>query len=494
MRIDRELELQLKREIFDASYFEFFKWGFGILFPNEKYEDAFHIKYLCDLYQAEVERILRREEKEGDLIVNIPPRTSKSLITSVMLNAWAWMKDPTLPFIVVSFDEELTLLNARFCKDIIKSEEYQALFGHIYQIRSDADSMGFFMTDKGGFRMSKTTGANITGHKGMIIIVDDPQNPKNAESEVHRKSTIDYYTRSLYNRLTPVNLGIRIIIMQRLHENDLTGYLLKTDKESYRHICLPAEASKLIAPTKLAEFYTYTDVIQEDGSTIKVGLLDPIRLGHKVLKSFKKTLGTRGYTGQYDQTPSPEEGGIFKKAWFEILQPSSVTRDMLNSPIHFILDGAYTKKTSNDPSALLTCFKQGNFLYILDAHEVWLEFPELIKHIKTHTPRFQVSVDSKIMIEPKASGKSVAQQLRTDTMMNVIESTPPDLDKVARANGVAPMCESLRVKLIDGPYVENFLSQVCAFPSASHDDMTDTLVIALTELLVNNNPDFLMLG
>lgn len=491
MILDKELELQLKREIFAESYFEFFKWCFSILFQNEKYEDTFHIKYLCDLYQKEVERIIRREEKDKDLIVNIPPRTSKSLITSVCLNAWAWIKDPSIPFIVVSFDEELTLLNARYCKDIIKSDQYQELFGHIFQIRKDVDTQSFFMTDKGGFRMSKTTGANITGHKGMIIIVDDPQNPKNAESEVHRKTTIEYYTRSLYNRLTPANLGVRIIIMQRLHELDLTGYLLKTDPKSYHHICLPAEESALVKPTILRELYTKVEVTTEEGNKKKMGLLDIIRLGLKVLASFKKTLGTRGYTGQYDQRPSPEEGSIFKRAWFEIVQPSTVTRDVQNEPVHFILDGAYTKKTTNDPSALLSCFKKGNFLYILDAHEEWLEFPELIKHIKSHVIKFQLSGDSKIMIEPKASGKSVAQQLRAETMLNTIESTPPDLDKVARAHAVAPMCESLRVKLIDGPYVEHFLDQLCNFPNGSHDDLLDTLVIALTELMVNNNPDFL---
>jgi predicted phage terminase large subunit-like protein len=480
MVIDRELELQLKREVYKESYFEFFKFAFSILLPNEKYEDAFHIKYLCDVLQSEVERIIRKEEKTKDIIVNIPPRTSKSLITSVALNAWTWLLSPSTPFINVSFDEELTFLNSQLCKDIIKSDEYQELFGDIYQIRSDADSKGYFANDKGGFRLSKTVGANITGHKGTIIVVDDPQSPKTSESEVHRKTVIEYWTRALYNRLTPERLGLRIIIMQRLHELDLTGYLLTKHPNLYRHICLPAETSPLVKPSELAALY-------------KNGLLDPIRLSKKTLLDLKDTLGTRGYTGQYDQRPSPEEGGIFKNHWFRIVEPETIVRDTINESIHVILDGAYTAKTTNDPSALLTCFKRGNLLYILDVHEKWLEFPELIKHIKEHTAKFKFDSNSKLMIEPKASGKSVAQQLRTETMLNTIESTPPDLDKVSRANAVAPMCESLRVILINGPYVKHFLEQICAFPNAAHDDMVDTLVIALTELLVSNNPDFLFI-
>lgn len=480
MTLENELELQLKREVYKANYFEFFKWAFSKLMPNEKYEDSFHIKYLCDLYQAEVERIIRKEEKDQDLIVNIPPRTSKSLITSVCLLVWAWINDPTIAMIAVSFDEELTLLNAQYCKDIIKDEEFQLLFGDIFQIRKDANAKGFFMNDKGGFRMSKTTGENITGHKGLLIVVDDPQSPKTAESEVHRKTTIEYYTRSLYNRLTPPNLGIRIIIMQRLHELDLTGYLLKKNPLQYKHICLPAEESLLVLPVELKAKYIN-------------GLLDPVRLNPKILTGFKDTLGTRGYTGQYEQRPSPEEGGIFKKAWFDIVEPESIVRDVINEPVHFFVDSAYTEKTSNDPSAILTCFKKANsnILYIVDVKVVRKEFPDLVKFIIEHTTTYQLGNDSRIYIEPKASGKSVAQQLRASTMLNVVETKAPDTDKVTRANAVSPVCESRRVKLIRGAYIQPFLEELTAFNNAAHDDQVDTLVMALDQLLIDTNPDYI---
>lgn len=478
MKVTNELELELRKSVFEDSYYEFFKWSFAILFPNEKYEDTFHIKYLCDIYQAEVERIIRREEKDKDIIVNIPPRTSKTLVTSVALNAWAWIKDPTLPFINISFDEQLVLLNSRYCKDLINSPEYQELFGSRFQIRRDVNGAEFFMNNKGGFRMSKTTGANITGHKGVIIIVDDPQNPKTAESEVYRQTTIDYYTRSLYNRLTPVNLGVRIIIMQRLHQNDLTGYLLKNNPSSYRHICLPAEESDLINPIELRQYY-------------KDGLLDPTRLSKKILESFKQTLGSRGYAGQYEQTPSEDAGGIIKTDWFDIISPLMLRRDIVNEPVHFIIDSAYTMKTENDPTAILAGFVRQNRLYVLDVREVWLEFPSLISFILSHTQQFQISSGSKIFIEPKASGKSIAQQLRSTTMLNVIESTPPDADKVTRAHSIAPTLEARRVALVDGSYIPHYLDQLKMFPNSEHDDMVDVTVIGVQELLFETGPDFL---
>jgi predicted phage terminase large subunit-like protein len=478
MIIDNDLEVQLKREIYKESYYEFFKWAFNILEPQTLLEDAFHIKYLCDLLQAEIERIRRKEEKDKDIIINIPPRTSKSKILSQALLAWVWIDSPHLKMISVSYSEKLAISNSKYCKDIIKSDEYQQLYGHIYQIRRDIDSAERYANDKGGERLTTTVSGTITGFGAEIICVDDPQDPKTAESESLRESVIKYWTETLFNRLTPINLGIRILLQQRLHVDDLTGFLLKNTPNDFFHVCLPAEADDNVRPIELKE--KYVD-----------GLLDPVRLGRRELVRLKGQGGSRYYVGQYQQRPVVAAGGIFKKDWFDIVEPSSVTRDLQNEPIHFFMDSAYTSKEENDPSAILTCFRTGNFLYVVDAQERWLEFPELIKHIKGHTKSYQLSSDSKMFIEPKASGKSIVQQLRTDTMLNVVETKPPDKDKVTRANAVTPICESKRVRLINGPYVSAFLDHLGTFPFGKHDDMADTLVMALDQLMSNSDaPDF----
>ncbi len=474
MNIDEGLELELKRELYRESYYEFFKWCFSILFPNEAYHDSFHVKYLCDVYQAEIERIIRKEPKQKDIIVNIPPRTSKSLITSVCLIPWAWLKEPTIPFITVSFDEELTNVNSTLSKDIITSDEFQELFGEEFTIRKDVNNKGLWQNNKGGFRLSKTTGSNITGHKGCVLIVDDAQSPKTAASEVRRKETIDYYTKALYNRLTPVEIGVRIIIMQRLHSEDLTGYLLNTNPDQYHHICLPAEESDEVRPAELRKFY-------------KDGLLDPIRLGANELYKFKRVLRS-DYSGQYEQIPVSNENSIIKREWLDVLDPHQVSWNREREPVMFYYDTAYSEKNSvkkNDPTAQLACFKRGNELYILNAHDDWMDFPTLCRHIPSFVNSNGYSAQSKIKIEGAASGKSVIQQLKATTNLNVIEYPKPKDDKVTRMNAISALVEARRIKLVKGAWNDHFLQQLEAFPLGTHDDMCDVFVMAIEDLLVN---------
>jgi predicted phage terminase large subunit-like protein len=476
--LNYDLENGLKKNIFKGSYYEFFKWAFNILEPQTKLEDTFHIKYLCDLLQKEVERIIRREAKGKDIIINIPPRTSKSKIVSQILLAWVWIRAPYLKMIAVSFDEKLTLQNAQYCKDIIKSAEYQELFGDLFQIRKDVDAKEKFANDKGGIRLSVTTGANITGFGAEIIVVDDPQNPLAAESEVEREKVIKYWIESLYNRLTPLNLGVRLLVQQRLHHEDLTGKLLQDHKDEYIHICLPAELSGDVSPKELIKEY-------------KDGLLDPVRLSRTELAKLKNQ-GSRYYAGQYMQIPSPEEGGIIKKAWFDIVSTVGLLREPVNEPIHFFVDSAFTKKQENDPTAILACYKRGHDIYVLDVIEQWLEFPELIKFLGIYTTKFQISSNSKLFVEEAASGLSIIQQLRSTTNLNIVGIPKPKDDKVTRTHAITPKLESRRVKLVNGRYIENFLNQLAAFPNGSHDDMLDTLIHAVNQLLIDaETPDML---
>lgn len=330
-------------------------------------------------------------------------------------------------------------------------------------------------------QMEKNHNFFINNHLVHNCIVDDPDSASKVYSEAERKKVHTFYFEALYNRLTPPNLGIRIVLQQRLHENDLTGAILERQPKEYRHICLPAELTENIIPASLGEHY-------------KDGLLDPLRLSKPILEGFRNVLGTKAYTGQYLQVPAPDEGGIFKREWFEIIPATSVVRDSVNNPIHFVLDTAYTEKQENDPSAIITFFVRENQLYILDCHEVWLEFPDLVKHITSHVEKYQYSSNSKVLIEPKASGKSLVQQLKISTKLNVIELDPPKDDKVSRANSVSAICESKRVKLVDGSYIQKFLDQLAAFPFASHDDLTDVLVYAIQRFLQKSDtPDLFFL-
>ena len=314
---------------------------------------------------------------------------------------------------------------------------------------------------------------------------DDLQNPKKANSEVERKNTIERYDQTISNRLNQLEVGGRIIIMQRLHEDDLTGYLMnpRTGRpDSHRHICIPAELDlEMISPKELQVHY-------------QDGLFWPSRFSKKVIADEKKK-GLLYFAGQFGQRPVPPEGNIFKRKWFEIIPPHLIQREVQNSPIHFIIDSAYTEDQTerNDPSGILCVFKKDNYIYIINFTQVWMEFPDLIKFIKQYVMMNGWTYNSLILIEPKASGKSIAQQLRAgleegEHNLNVVEIEGEWIrdDKVTRANSVSPIAMAGRFKLVEGPWNDLFLGQLTSFPKASHDEAVDCTVYASNYLIPLN--------
>jgi len=294
-----------------------------------------------------------------------------------------------------------------------------------------------------------------------VIVIDDPQNPQLARSDVERENANRFFNETLRSRLNNPDKGVFIVIMQRLHENDLTGMLLEKEPENWEHICLPAELSDNVIPSELKEFYVD-------------GLLFPQRLSKDTLNSFKLGLGSYGYSGQYMQIPSPEEGGILKGDWFNIVKevPEGLKWD-------FYLDTAYTAKQSNDATAMLAAAMFKGELYIREVKAVRMEFPELVNEIPKFVNSNGYDHKSRIYIEPKASGKSIVQQLKRSTSLHVVEDKPPTQDKVSRASGVSAFIESGKVNLLDGRWIDPFLNEVKAFPNAAHDDMVDVLVMAI---------------
>jgi predicted phage terminase large subunit-like protein len=479
-----------EKAIITDSYYEFFKWAFKVLHPSDPFSDAPHIKELCDVLQKEIFRIRDRKRKTKDIVINIPPRTSKSLIVSIILLPWAWIHVPHLKMIAVSYEDNLTVLNARLCRDLIKSSEYQKYFAHIYTLRTDSDAVTLFTNNKGGSRLSKTTGSSIVGHGAHLIVVDDPQSATTARSEAKRDDVKNYWFENLYNRLTPAQLGLRVLVQQRLHDDDLTANVLKRDKKGrVRHICLPAtidEKSKTrVYPREYLSFYTWLN---------SVGYLDPIRLDSETLEDLKDALGTFGYTSQYDQNPTSEEGGIIKRHWLKIINPNSVVRDKANEPMHFFLDTAYTDKTAGDASAIIAAFKRGNEVYIVRSESKRLEFPDLCRYLIDFTREYGYDYNSMIYVEPKASGKSLVQQIKATTNLNIVEGESPKDDKLSRLNAVSPKCESGRVFIIEGGWNEDFLTQLCSAGEESwpeHDDEIDAFSMCVKKLLINGHFDFM---
>jgi predicted phage terminase large subunit-like protein len=466
----------LAASICRESFFEFVKEFWDVVI-NEKPIWNWHIEFICDQLQQIADRVKRREPTIHDyFIINVPPGTTKSTIVSVMYPVWCWVIDPTQRFICSSYSSTVAMDLADRSRRIFRSERFRKYFPEVLP-DPDNDSKSQFKNQVGGERYATSTGAGITGVHAHQIIWDDPLNPQTAASETERDVANKYVDETLSTRKVDKLLTPTIIIMQRLHEDDPTGHLLEKAKHSKDievfHISLPAETSANVKPASLKEFYVD-------------GLLDPKRLNHEAIRKLRAKLGTYGASGQLDQLPSPAEGGILKKRWFDIVG-KTIPRDAL---IKFRLDTAYTEKQANDPTGFFAYFMENGFMYVVNSEEQYMEFPALEEYIPVYARNHGYSHRSTIKVEPKASGKSIVQKLKLIPGFNILEGRVPKDDKVTRVNSISASCEAGKVKLVRGSWNENFLNQISAFPTALHDDMLDCLVEAAYEEFIFNQENY----
>lgn len=426
-----------------------------------------HIEYLCEELEKLSQCIINREPKPYDLIINIPPGTTKSTIVTIMWPAWLWVNAPWVRIISNSYSGSLSVEHATKSKDIIQSDKFHRLFPEI-EIRRDKSGKQNYENTETGFRYATSTGSTITGFHAHVIINDDPLNPKQAESEQMRQAANEHTQTLSSRKVSKANTPV-VTIMQRLHEEDVTGYLLKKKGDNIRHICLPAEDDGNVKPASLSE--RYVD-----------GLLDPVRLSRSVLDEAKTDLGSRGYAGQYEQNPVAVGGNIIKEAWFKKISQSEFRALRFKEPMHFFLDSAYDEKktkSDNDPSGIIATCKIGNNIYITNAAKVWKDFPDLIAFLPEFLYANDYSSESSLRIEPKANGKSIVQVLERETSLNVTATETPTDSKAVRLHAVSPKIECGRVWLVEGDWNEEFIDEVCGFPSKAHDEYVDILGYAI---------------
>ncbi len=451
------------------SFYEFVQYFWDTIIAEEPIWN-WHIKYLCEELQEIALRVKAREPKHFDYyIINVPPGSSKSTIISEMYPIWCWAIDPSQKFICASYSSTVAEDLAQKSYNIYHSDKFRRLFPELV-VNSSGGKTHFHNGCKGE-RYTTSSGSMIQGVHAHQKILDDIIGRDQAHSKVERKKVNDWLSETISTRNVDANVTVTILVMQRLHQNDPTGYLLEKVKEGLRvkHICMPAESSKNVKPLSLLD--QYVD-----------GLFDPIRKNRARLIVEKTELGSYGYAGQMQQEPSPEGGGIIKKHWFHITKAAVPTP--VEAVINFQLDTAYTEDTENDPSAILPYYIKNNNLYITHSVSVWKEFPEFILFLMEYVKARGYRESSIIRVEPKASGKSVVQTVKKGTSLNIVESKPPKDDKLSRLHRVSPKIEAGRVILHEGPWNESFINQICAFPNADHDDEVDCLVaIILRELM-----------
>lgn len=464
INISKELLTAIERDACKKDFFEFVQSFWSVVIKEEPCYN-WHIPFLCKELQELSKYIVAREKKPYDLIINIPPGTTKSTIVTIMFPAWLWTIDPTLRIITNSYSSDLSTEHAVKSRDIILSDKYKRLFPEVV-IRRDKSGKESYENTQTGARYTTSTGGTITGKHAHVIINDDPLNPKQAASDTQRL-TANEHTKTLSSRKIDKSKTPTITIMQRLHESDVTGYLLAKKGESIRHICLPAESTGNVQPETLRE--NYVD-----------GLLDPMRLSREVLNEAVVDLGSRGYAGQYGQSPVADGGNIIKKDWFPTISRSDFYQLQSIEPIVFFGDTAFTdKKKENDPSGFISTCKIGQSIYITGAIKVWKKFPDLIRFLPKWVEANGYTNQSTIRIEPKANGKSVVDELRDKTRLNVTETPTPTGSKKERLEVASPTIECGRVYLVIDHWNEDFVDEICGFPNKDHDEYVDLIGYAI---------------
>ena len=500
--IDRDAQLrELDRADAEESLHFFLKKAWKYIDPAP-FTDGWVIEALAEHLEAVADGDIKR------LLINIPPRHSKSSICSVAFPAWIWAQEyesptsgPGVPIVSGSYAFKLSVRDSVKCRRLIASPWYQQLWGHRFSLLSDSNQKIRFGNTRGGERIVTAVDGGITGEGGNIIIIDDPNNAKEVLSEATIEATNeDWWDGTMSTRLNDPKTGAYIVIQQRLGESDLTGHILsKPSSKDWTHLMLPAEYE----PSRAF----VTSIGWEDPRTEPGELLWEERMGRKEIDSLKADLGSWRAAGQLQQRPEPAGGGIIKREHWQLWPPEGEPTDNLGRVVKpaaypamdYILaslDTAFTEKTMNDESALTiwgvfsgdtvtrdlkTSLGSTRVSGEVSARVMLMycwhgrkELHDLVNEVGKHCKTYKVD---KILIENKASGISVAQELRRlfgTEGFSIQLNDPGNVDKLARLYSVQNIFEEQQVYAPERQWSEDVMSQCGTFPNAKHDDIVDT--------------------
>ena len=294
----------VKMEKAKRSLKAFVMQAWPILEPGTEFVEGIHIDAICLHLQAVT------EGRIPHLIINVPPGHAKSLLTGVFWPAWAWIEHPESRWLFSSYREPLAVRDSLKCRRLIESDWYQQRWGSRFQLRDDQNQKQRFENDRTGYRVVVPMSAG-TGERGDYVVVDDPHSVDQAASDTERTAAVEWWNGSMSTRLNDPSKGHKIVIQQRLHEADLTGDLLI--RGGYEHLCLPAE----FEPDRRC----CTSIGWRDPRSTAGELLWPQRIDQAALNTFKASLGSYRYAGQFQQRPAPADGGMLKRHWWRYWQP-----------------------------------------------------------------------------------------------------------------------------------------------------------------------------
>lgn len=480
------------RHRYNESFYEFFKDAWKAIDPYTPLEENWHIKYFCFLAQMLSDRVVNGQPSlYRQVLVNVPPRSLKSWVFNIALPVFVWTKKPTIPMITTSYSLDLGLGFSRKAQQIINSNWFQYRYSDIVKIglsEGGRESAQETETSAGGIRYVASTDSTIVGKGFLLGIVDDPIKPTDATSTLSLEKNIRFYNESFDTRRNDPKTSVAITIMQRVAQNDLSGYLIETygEDDNFLHINLPAIADGSEKVPFLTEFLERHP--EEVGKVYKNGYLFGDRFDDTFIKQQKRK-GAIFWATQFMQNPLPTDGLLFKREWLNKISLDEYLKleRTHNLKRTFVCDTAYTSDSKNDPSAIAAYSSHDGICYLINYKTEHVDSANLPKFIEDYVNKNGYDKrKSMITIEPKGSGLTVISLLKKLTNLNVIPyKYPPsakvniNMSKELRAESIVAMVESGKFVLVEGSWNEAYIQQMVTFPLSRHDESIDIAVFAI---------------
>lgn len=442
----------------------FVKEAWHIIEPGTVLKWNWHLQAMCDHLQAITEGRLTPW-----LIINVPPGSSKSTIVSVMWQAWEWGPRGLRHhrFVSTSFEEGNVKRDTRKCRNLIRSDWYQELWPEVNLTRQGETS---FENSSTGFREGVTFAA-VTGKRGDRVLIDDPHSLRGAESETERNRATREFLEGGLNRTNDAEKSAMVIVMQRLHEDDLTGVLLARDL-GFVHLCIPMEFEPA---NKCVTALGWSDPRSAEGE-----LMDPVRFPRTAVERQKKA-GEYSWAGQYQQSPHPREGGLFKVELIDIVDHVPPGGDTVAG-----WDIASTKRKSSPYTVRVLMTRIEGDIYIRHVkrkHTNPTELMAMVRDTSKDDRNYHPEVLISLPQDPGAAGKVVKWSFGDLLIGYNYQVTSETGDKETRAIPFAAHVGNGRVHLVRGEWNTEYIEELRSFPSGSLKDQVDASSRAFGELV-----------
>ena len=451
-------EARVLRALLRTNLNAFVRKVFSALAPGQTFVPSWHLEAIA----CQLERLRRGEITR--LIINMPPRSLKSVTASVAFPAFVLGHDPTRRIICVSYSGDLAKKHANDFRAVAESGWYRDLFPGMRIGQKDSESE-IELTAR-GFRLATSVGGTLTGRGGDLIIIDDPLKPDDAYSGVKRNGANEWFKNTLISRLDDKRSGAILIVMQRIHMDDLTGFV-QSLSDDWTVLSLPAIA-EIDEDIPISKGKVYRRRAGEALSSER----EPLG----VLETLKLQLGSDAFSAQYQQAPAPPGGAMIKRNWIQRYSDLPLQQDRLILVQSW--DTASKGGPENDFSVGTTwCVTKGKQWYLVDVWRKRVDYPELKAAVQNQAARFRAQ---RVLVEDAGAGTSLVQELCSK--VSGIIAVRPDGDKVSRMAVVSAKFEAGQVLLPErASWLADFEAELFAFPGSRNDDQCNSVSQALSE-------------